>query len=86
VALTGGLADTVIPATPASLAAGVATGVQFHPVNVHALANALARLCDVYEQPKLWAKLQRNAMKQPVGWDVSAEAYAALYNDLVSGN
>lgn len=84
VALTGGLADTVIPSTPASLAVGVATGVQFHPVTGLALSNALTNLCDLFEQPQLWATLQRNAMKQPVGWDVSATAYAALYNDLLS--
>jgi len=84
VALTGGLADTVIPSTPASLAVEVATGVQFHPITGLALSGALTRLCDLFEQPKLWAKLQRNAMKQPVGWDVSAAAYATLYNDLLS--
>ncbi len=84
VALTGGLADTVIPATTATLAAEVATGIQFNPVTALALKNALIRLCDLYDQPKLWAKLQRNAMKQPVGWDVSANAYADLYRDLIS--
>lgn len=84
VALTGGLADTVIPSTPAALAVGVSTGIQFHPVSSHALGNALSRLCDLFDKPKLWAKLQRNAMKQPVGWDMSAEVYTALYNDLLS--
>lgn len=85
VALTGGLADTVIPATPATTAMQVATGVQFNPVTSHALAGALTRLCDLYDQPKLWAKLQRNAMKQPVGWENSAKAYASLYTDLIKG-
>ncbi len=33
VSLVGGLADTVIGASPATLAAGVATGVTFHPVD-----------------------------------------------------
>lgn len=85
VALTGGLADTVIPATPATLAKEVATGVQFHPVTATALENALDRLCDLYEQPRLWARLQRNAMAHPVGWDASAERYAELYQGLVAG-
>ncbi|MBS0123253.1 glycogen synthase GlgA [Aestuariicoccus sp. KMU-90] len=85
VALTGGLADTVIPATPATLAREVATGLQFHPVTAEALGNALSRLCTLYEQPKIWSRMQRNAMAHPVGWDVSARAYAALYEGLAEG-
>lgn len=85
VALTGGLADTVIPATPATLARQVATGVQFFPVTTGALATALDRLCDLYDDPKTWSKMQRNAMAQPVGWDQSAERYAELYRGLLSG-
>lgn len=85
VALTGGLADTVIPATPATLARdAVATGVQFHPVTALALSNALMRLCDLYARPKLWLKMQHNAMAHPVGWDQSAAAYAALYRDMLN--
>jgi len=83
VALTGGLADTVIPATPAGLARPVATGLQFHPVTAQALADALIRLCELYARPELWSKLQRNAMAHPVGWDGSAAEYAALYERLV---
>lgn len=83
VALTGGLADTVIPATPATLARQVATGLQFHPVTSGALTNALMRLCDLFEAPEIWSKTQRNAMAQPVGWAPSAEAYARLYADLL---
>lgn len=79
VALTGGLADTVINASPAARAVGVATGVQFYPVTADALAGALSRLCDLYEDRDTWASLQRNAMAQPVGWDASARAYCALY-------
>lgn len=83
VALTGGLADTVIPATPATLARKpVATGLQFTPVTAQALGHALERLCALYAQPKLWQQMQRNAMAHPVGWDHSAAAYAALYKGL----
>jgi starch synthase len=82
VALTGGLADTVIPATPATLARQVATGLQFHPVDAEALGNALTRLCDLFADPDLWSRMQRNAMAHPVGWGPSAAAYAALYADL----
>lgn len=84
VALTGGLADTVIPATPASMARDVATGIQFFPVTAAALANALERLCDLYAQPDRWTKMQQNAMSQPVGWDQSAARYAELYERLLA--
>ena len=83
VALTGGLADTVINASPAALAVGAATGIQFHPVTRDALERALIQLCDLYSDRRTWSRMQRNAMAQPVGWDVSARAYADLYADLI---
>lgn len=86
VALTGGLADTVINASPAALASGAATGVQFFPVTSQALANAFVRLGDLYAQPVIWNTMQRNAMKQPVGWQTSAAAYHAIYAGLTKAN
>ena len=83
VALTGGLADTVINASPAALARGVATGVQFFPIDAGALANAFVRLCELYANTAVWKIMQRNAMKQPVGWETSAAAYQAIYSDLI---
>ncbi len=79
VALTGGLADTVINASPAALASGAATGVQFFPVSSQALANAFGRLCDLSADQKTWKTMQRNAMKQSVGWTTSAADYHAIY-------
>ncbi|MFN3526499.1 MAG: glycogen synthase GlgA, partial [Paracoccus sp. (in: a-proteobacteria)] len=84
VALTGGLADTVISASPAALARGVATGLQFAPVTAEALTNALIRLCALYKDRRTWSRMQRNAMAQPVGWNQSARAYAALYSRLTN--
>lgn len=85
VALTGGLADTVVNASPAALAMNAATGVQFFPITAEALSNAFTRLCDLYQTPKTWGILQRNAMKQPVGWETSAKAYGQLYSELTQG-
>lgn len=82
VALTGGLADTVISANDAALRAGVATGLQYAPQTVHALAQALIALGRLYRDPKAWARLQRNAMRHPVDWAASAPQYAALYDRL----
>ncbi|WGH78728.1 glycogen synthase GlgA [Jannaschia ovalis] len=82
VTLTGGLADTVIPATPAGLWAGVATGLQVHPIEPGALARAFDRLCALWREPETWAQMARNAMRHPVGWDRSAAEYAALYREV----
>jgi starch synthase len=82
VSLTGGLADTIIPANDAGLMAGVATGLQFHPVEADALAAALTRLCDLYADQRAWNRMQRRAMSHPVGWSASAPRYAALYESL----
>ncbi|WP_137112514.1 glycogen synthase GlgA [Rhodobacter sp. SY28-1] len=84
VSMVGGLADTVIGANPATLAAGAATGVTFHPVDALAFGRALSQLLDLHRQPKLWAKLRSNAMAHPVGWETSAVAYANLYEGLTA--
>lgn len=81
VTLTGGLADTIINASPAALARKVATGVQVAPITADALAGGFNRLCDLHAQPKVWQAMGRNAMKQPVGWDTSAARYHTLYRD-----
>lgn len=82
VARVGGLADTVIDANPAALAAGVATGLQFTPVTAEALVTTLRRTQALWADPPAWARLQRNAMHAEVGWAAPAAAYAALYRSL----
>ena len=82
VARTGGLADTVIDANDAALVANCATGVQFAPTTAAALDQAIERTCDLFAQPKVWAAMQRRAMRHPVGWDQSAQAYLDLYRTL----
>ena len=83
VASTGGLADTVIHASPMAVRSGVATGIQFSPVTAHALAGALSQACDLYADKKVWAMMQKNGMRQDVGWAASAAEYADLYDQLV---
>lgn len=82
VAMTGGLADTVINAGPMAMRAGVATGIQFQPVTAHALAAALMKTVELYKNSAVWEQLQKNAMRQDVGWDASAAEYAALYHEV----
>ena len=82
VSAVGGLADTVIHASPAAMAAGVATGVVFHPVDGLSFQQALRKLLELYANKTTWIKVQKNAMRQPVGWEEPARAYAALYEGL----
>ena len=83
VSAVGGLADTVIHASPAAMAAKVATGIVFHPVDGVALGQALRAVLTLYADPKVWRQIQANAMRQDVGWTASAAAYASLYEGLI---
>lgn len=83
VARTGGLADTVIDANPAALAAGVATGIQMNAVSHNALAMAVSRAVELYHRPADWKRLQKNGMKADFSWSASGAAYAALYRQLI---
>jgi starch synthase len=83
VSRTGGLADTVIDANPAALAAGVATGAQMNAVDYPALAMAISRTVALHAQPAEWKRIQKNGMKADFSWSASAAAYAALYRQLI---
>lgn len=84
VAATGGLVDTVIPASPMALRSGVATGLQVAPLTAHALAGTLTQLVELFADVDTWAMLQTNGMRQSVGWEASAAEYAALYDRLTN--
>ena len=84
VARVGGLADTIIDANDAALAAGVATGFQFAPVAVHALEAALARATHVYRDQNAWRSLQQRGMAMDVSWRRPARQYADLYRTLAA--
>ncbi|PZQ49325.1 MAG: glycogen synthase GlgA [Rhodovulum sulfidophilum] len=83
VARTGGLADTVIDANTAALNAGVATGVQFLPVDAAGLRHAIRQAVRLFRQPGTWAAMQRAGMGADVSWDRSAALYADLYASLL---
>ena len=76
---TGGLVDTVVDATPASIAAGTATGFSFDDYTALALGEALQRACQAYRDRGLWTQLMETGMRQDWSWRHSAEEYAKLY-------
>ncbi len=84
VARTGGLADTIIDANEAAVAAGVATGFQFAPDSGDALLHAVRRVVEAHAEPKIWASIQSQGMKADLSWDRSAAKYVELYRRLLS--
>jgi len=82
VSRVGGLADTIIDANDAAIAAGVATGIQFQPVDQPSFVAALARTASLFADRKLWRGMQRRGMATDVSWDGSAARYAALFRGL----
>ena len=84
VARTGGLADTVIDANVAAIAAGAATGVTFSGVVYPHLSQAITRTVSLYGQSEVWRAMQRAGMRSDFSWGRSAAAYADLYRQLVS--
>jgi starch synthase len=77
---TGGLADTVDPADPAT---GTGTGFLFSDYTPEAFATALNAALKAYKNQKQWRRLVQNAMSQDFSWERSAYAYLNLYKLLV---
>lgn len=80
---TGGLADTVTDTDDDSLAQGTATGFVMQSADAAELRQCVERALRCYRDGTLWRKLQRNGMRQELGWERSARAYLALYQQLL---
>lgn len=79
----GGLADTVVDASPANLARGRATGIVFKQASAAALAAAIRRALGLYRAGTPWREMQAAGMAEDHSWTTAAQAYHALYQDLV---
>jgi starch synthase len=80
---TGGLADTVVDATPARLRDKTATGFVFDAATPEALAATLEWAVSTYANRARWRQMMRQAMSQDFSWARSARQYLALYRELV---
>lgn len=78
----GGLADTVIDATPDNLATGTANGFVFDEANSQALAIRIVEACCLFRSAALWRQVQRRGMAQDFSWADSAARYEALYRSI----
>lgn len=79
VRLTGGLKDTVLPWPDKQ-----ATGIGFAEPTTPALLQALQQALTLYENRKMYNKVQQRAMKQSFGWDEASAHYLALYQQAIS--
>jgi starch synthase len=75
----GGLADTVVDASEAALAADRATGFVFGHANAHELHGAARRAITAWRDPAQRAQLMRRAMAQDFSWEGPARRYLDLY-------
>ena len=75
----GGLADTVSDITPATLAAGSATGFVLSDHTSRALLDAVKRALAAFGDRALWSVLIRNGMRQDFSWQRAARAYEQVY-------
>lgn len=80
---TGGLADTVIDATPANLVAGKATGFTFQKMRAEEFLAAIQRAITAYHDQPLWRSIQRNGMRSNFSWEKSARQYLDIYRTLL---
>ena len=76
---TGGLADTVVDATPQALADGVANGFVFEEASADALHAALRRALAAFGDPRTWRALQRAGMERDFSWSGAARRYLDAY-------
>ncbi len=76
---TGGLADTVVDATPETLKDRTATGIVFNEATSLALLAAFERALALYQNPALWKQVMCTGMRQDFSWKYSAKQYLALY-------
>ncbi len=80
----GGLADTVVDATPENLQSDRATGFVFDDAARLALGARIQEACALYRDDVAWCKVQQRGMVQDFSWDDSAANYEALYRTLHS--
>jgi starch synthase len=76
---TGGLVDTVVDATPSSIALGKATGFMFEVASGHALLTSLQLALQLYKNRNVWERMMKAALAADFSWDQSAREYIKLY-------
>ena len=76
---TGGLVDSVVDCTAATLNDGTASGFIFSGMTAENLYATLQRAVGLYHEMGKWEALCQNCMAKNCGWQKSAEAYREIY-------
>ena len=76
---TGGLSDSVVDYTPATLKDGTASGFMYDGMTAENLFLAIQRAIGLYHDKIKWDALCKNCMTKNFSWQHSAEAYRAVY-------
>jgi starch synthase len=82
---TGGLLDSVVDCSPATLKDHTATGFVFTPLDAATLLDACRRAVAAYGDQRIWRQMQKNAMKRDFSWEARARQYMDLYRSLAVG-
>ena len=83
---TGGLADTVIDVSEASLADKSANGFVLQEATPHALWLVMERVCQTWQDKRLWQRIQQNGMRRDFSWEHAAHDYINLYRDAIASH
>jgi len=78
----GGLADTVEDSNAENIESGRANGFVFSGEESGDLVQVMGHVLDLYQQKQVWKKLQITAMWRDFSWDISAQEYKYLYDQL----
>lgn len=82
---TGGLADTIVDATPENIADGSATGFHMQSYDANALDQAIGRALRIrYHEPENWGKIVEAGMSIDWSWRKSAGRYIELYEKTIA--
>lgn len=81
---TGGLADTVVDATPETLADGSASGVHFLDADPGGVAWGLRRGLALLADADATRRLRSTGMARDFSWPASARRYVSLYEALTA--
>lgn len=77
---TGGLKDSVTRLTDAQRNTKSANGFAFDNISEEEFLQETLRMIEVYtHKPKLWCKMQENAMAQRFDWETATKEYEKLY-------
>jgi len=76
----GGLVDTVQPYNPETKEGN---GITFQSYNSYDMLDAIKRAVDLYYNKNHWRQVRKNAMEKDVSWNLPADEYIAMYNELL---